>query len=209
MSTASSKPSHRQLIPGGDANLLTDDVDPGDNLADRMLDLQSSVQLDEVVRAVRREDELERAGVEVPDRAARTRDVGLQRVACLVVEGGRRRLLDQLLVAPLDRALALAERQHAAVRVTQHLHFDVPRRGDQLLEIETAVAECGLCLGACTRERFVEVVNTRDEAYALPASAGGGLQQDGIADVGSSSAGIFERHGLCSGDKRHAGLRQL
>src|SRR5438128_1394222 len=118
MSTTSSTPSHTQLIPGGDANLLTDDVDPRNDLADRVLDLQSSVQLDEMVRAVSREDELERAGIEVPDHAARTRDVGLQRVARLIVERGRRRLLDQFLVPPLDRAFALAERQHAAVRVT-------------------------------------------------------------------------------------------
>ena len=37
----------------------------------------------------------------------------------------RRRLLDDLLVAPLDRALALADGPHGAVRVGHHLHLDV------------------------------------------------------------------------------------
>jgi hypothetical protein len=35
-------------------------------------------------------------------------------------------LLEQLLVAPLHRAVALADRDHAAVAVREQLHLDVP-----------------------------------------------------------------------------------
>ena len=43
----------------------------------------------------------------------------------------RRALLDHLLMAPLDRALALAQVDHVAVLVAQQLDFDVPRALDQ------------------------------------------------------------------------------
>src|SRR6185369_9489458 len=51
-----------------------------------------------------------------------------------------RRLLDHLLVAALDRALALVEVDHVAVRVAQYLHFDVPGPDDRLLDVDAVVA---------------------------------------------------------------------
>jgi hypothetical protein len=90
MSAPRSAAFHLELPAGRDVQLLAHDVDASDELADRMLDLQPRVQLDEVVRAVGCEQELEGAGVEVPDRAAGARNVGLHRLACLFVERGRR-----------------------------------------------------------------------------------------------------------------------
>src|SRR5213078_3739492 len=119
-------------------------------------------QLDEVVRAVRREQELERSRVEVADRTACARYIGLHRVSRRLVERGRRRLLDQLLMAPLNGALPFAERQHAAVRVAQHLDLDVSRGRDELLEIDAAVPEGGERFGARTLERRDEVIRAVD-----------------------------------------------
>jgi hypothetical protein len=42
--------------------------------------------------------------------------------------GRRRRFLQQLLMAPLDAALALAQNLHVAVLVGQNLELDVARR---------------------------------------------------------------------------------
>ena len=56
-------------------------------------------------------------------------------------DGGRRRLLDQLLVASLDRALALAEGDDVAVRVAEELHFDVSHAVQELLDVDVVVAE--------------------------------------------------------------------
>ena len=112
-----------------------------------MLDLQARVQLDEGERAVRPDEELERAGVAVADVHAGALGGGLHLLAQLVVERGRRRLLDQLLVAALDRALALAAGEDVAVVVAEHLDLDVARGRDHLLDVERAVAERGLRLG--------------------------------------------------------------
>ena len=128
-----------------DPHLLADEVDPDDRLGDRMLDLQARVQLDEGERAVGADEELERAGVAIADVTAGALGGGLHCLAPLLVERGRRRLLDQLLVTALDRALALAAREDVAVVVAEHLDLDVPRGRDHLLDVERAVAEG--CLG--------------------------------------------------------------
>ena len=68
-----------------------------------------------------------------------------------LIEIGRGRALDHLLVAALDRAVALEEMDQVAVRVAEDLHFDVARAAHQLLEVDLVLAEGGLrlALGGC------------------------------------------------------------
>src|SRR5207302_675703 len=115
--------------------------DPRHELADGVFHLQARIELDEVERAVRSDEELEGAGIEIPDLPARARDRLLHLLPARFVERRRRRFLDQLLVTPLDRALAFTEREDSAVLVGEHLHLDVPRRRNRLLEVQAAVAE--------------------------------------------------------------------
>ena len=67
----------RQRLAAGDAQLPLDQVEPGDHLGHRMLDLQPRVHLHEIeaCRPALR-DELDRAGADVADRLRR-RDRGL------------------------------------------------------------------------------------------------------------------------------------
>ena len=59
------------------------------------------------------------------------------------VDLDRWRLFHQLLMAALDAAFALAQADHVAVLVGQHLELDVARALDELLHVEIAVAEGG------------------------------------------------------------------
>ena len=178
----------RQPLAGRRSELLADDVDSGHELGDGVLDLQARVQLDEVEGPVRPEQELEGAGVAVADRVAGALGRGLHLLAPLGRERGRRRLLDQLLVAPLDRALALAEGEHAALAVSEHLDLDVPRRRDRLLEIQGAVAERGLGLHRGGAVRGREPVRALDEPHALAAAAGGRLSAAPGSPLSSAAA---------------------
>ena len=54
----------RQLLAGGDADHLLDQIDAGDQLGHRMLDLQPRVHLQEIEALVLAGDELDRAGAE-------------------------------------------------------------------------------------------------------------------------------------------------
>src|SRR5207247_8606856 len=115
-------------LPGGESKLLLDEVDPGHPLRDGVLDLEARVDLEEIEFPVRVDEELHRAGVLVPD--------GGDEPARGFAHGGperpvherRRRLLDQLLMAALNGALALAPVDDVAVAVGENLHLDVPGR---------------------------------------------------------------------------------
>ncbi len=101
----------RQRFSRSDAQLPLHQIEARDQLRHRMLDLQARVHLDEVPGRRRRQiaalhQELDRARPLVADRLgagdSRAADLGAQ----LRRHAGRRRLLDHLLVAPLQRAVA-------------------------------------------------------------------------------------------------------
>ena len=73
-------------------------------------------------------------------RAASTTDRA-HLAAHLVGHRDRGRLFDQLLVAALDRALALAQVHDVAVMIAEDLELDVARRLEILLDVDVADAE--------------------------------------------------------------------
>ena len=105
----------RELLAGGDEDLLADDVDPGDHLGHAVLDLDAGVHLEEEV-LVANLHSLDRAGAAVADRGGGVGGDLADPLAHLGVDVRARGLLDHLLVAALDRAVALAEVDHVAVQ---------------------------------------------------------------------------------------------
>ena len=139
--------------PDGDAQLPLDEVESGDQLGDGVLDLQSGVHLEEEELAVLVE-ELDRAGVDVAAGLARpcTAASPMARRTSSGKFGGRR-LLDELLVATLGRAVALAEPQGVAVGVREDLHLDVARPGEVALDVTLRSSEVALRLALGALER--------------------------------------------------------
>ncbi len=141
----------RERVAVGDADLLEDEVDVGDHLGDGMLDLDARVHLDEIELAVLVE-KLDGADAEIFQFAHRRGDGLADRLALGGVERGGGALLEDLLVAALQRAVALAEMDGAALAVAEHLDLDVARALEVFLEIDRLVAERGLRFGARGRE---------------------------------------------------------
>ena len=96
-----------------------------------MLDLEPGIHLQKPPCAVLAEQELDGAGAGVAGRSGKLGRRRAERLAQLVVDGRGRRLLDDLLMPALDRAVALAEVDHASVLVGQDLHLDVAGAGDR------------------------------------------------------------------------------
>src|SRR5262249_35340117 len=117
--------SEGQPLAGGDAYLLADEVDAGDQLGDGVLDLDAGIHLDEVEVVPGRDEELAGAGRVVAGLSRQPNGGLTHGAADGVGEVGGRRLLDELLVAALEGALALPEVDHAAVAVAEQLHLDV------------------------------------------------------------------------------------
>src|SRR4029077_20812613 len=122
-----------------------------------VLDLDTAVHLEEeVLAAARVDDELDGTEVAVANLARERDGVSGQRRAQLGVERRSGRLLDDLLVAALDRAVALTEVNHGAVSVGGDLDLDVARGGDEALEVDALVAERRARLGDRLAEQHVE-----------------------------------------------------
>jgi hypothetical protein len=100
------------------------------------------------------------------------------------VERGRGRFFQHLLVAALQRAVALAQMDRVAVAVAEHLNLDVARIAEIFLDIDGVVAERGLGLGAAGAASGVSSsASARHDLHAAPAAAGGGLDEHRIADL--------------------------
>ena len=120
---------HRQRLPRRDPQLPLDQVQPGDQLGDGVLHLQPRVHLheEELRRRLVGHQELDGPRADVADAAG---DVAGRLADALprdLVEQRRRRLLDDLLVPTLQRALPLAQVDDVLEGVGQQLHLDVPR----------------------------------------------------------------------------------
>ena len=148
----------RERLAGRDEHLLAHDVDAGDGLRDRVLDLDAGVHLEEEVLAVPGEKPFDRSG-----RAVRHRTCGLDRERAdvrteLRSDGGRRRLLDELLMAALDGAVALAEMDDVAVAVREDLHLHVARVVEVPLDVHGRVREVRLAFPLSGLEGTLDVV---------------------------------------------------
>ena len=173
----------RQLAARRHADHQLDQVEAGDQLGHRMLDLQARVHLEEVELAVLVDDELDGAGALVFDCLGQRDGLLAHSLARLGVEERARRLLDHLLVAALDRALALPEIDAVAVAVGDQLDLDVARLFDILLDEHAIVGERGLGLVGRRAEAFMRFGIVVGDAHALAAAAGRGLDHDRVADL--------------------------
>ena len=172
----------------GDADLPLDQVEAGDRLGDRMLDLDPAVELEEE-EVVAVDDELDRARAAIADRASE-RDCRLVEPAAeRLGQAGSRCLLEHFLVSPLDRAVPLTERDDVPVSVGQELHLDVARPLEVALAVERAVAEGAHCLALGRRERVVELDRGADDAHPSAAATGRRLDEQRKADLVGCSVG--------------------
>ena len=193
----------RQRLAGGDADHLLDEIDAGDQLRHGMLDLQPRVHLQKEEALVLAHDEFHRAGAVVIDRFCQRHGLLAHLAAGRLVEQRRRRLLDDLLVAALDRAFALAQINHVAMLVAEHLDFDVARIDDEFFYKHAVVAKGRGGFRCRARKTFRDVLARMSDAHALAAAARRRLDHDRVADlvgdldrmVGGFNHAEIARHG--------------
>jgi hypothetical protein len=167
-----------QLLAVGDPEHLAHQVDARDLLGHRVLHLETGVDLEEGDRAVLAHQELAgaRAGV------ARLLEDGLGRGVELLVLLGRqirgRGLLDQLLVAALERAVTGGHHHHVAVLVGQALRLHVPRPVQVALHEALAAAEGGDRLAHRGVVQLRDLLQGAGHLQAAPAAAEGRLDGD-------------------------------
>ena len=167
-----------ELLARGDPEHLADQVDPGDLLGDAVLHLEAGVHLEEGDGPVLGDEELTGAGADVV-RLAQDRLGALVEAAHLVVGQERRgRLLDQLLVAPLQRAVTGGDHHDVAVLVGEALGLDVARLVEELLHEALAASEGGLGLTHRRLEGVGDLLLLASDLEAATATSERGLDRD-------------------------------
>ncbi|MCY1218014.1 hypothetical protein D9M72_299470 [compost metagenome] len=203
-----------------------DEVDAGHLFGHGVLDLQARVGFDK--------DEGKRSAVAAPailgffdqelERAqAAVARLARQRAGGLDDAPSQRRVqrraggdLDHLLEAALQRAVTLAQRDHA-VAVAGDLHFDMARACDQPLGIDRIDAERRARLGAAARIGFGQRLALAHHAHAAPAAAAHGLEHDAGTvlfveeggdrfEAGTARGGRHHRHAAACGQRQRAAL---
>src|SRR6056297_616960 len=113
----------------GNADLLLDQINAKDRLGDRVLDLQAGVHLDEIELAPLIQ-EFDRACAGIVDGRHRIGANLTDARALLFGDAGAGGLLENLLVAPLQRAIPLSQMHGIALAVAKDLNLDMARRGE-------------------------------------------------------------------------------
>ena len=180
--------AERQRLARCDAELQFDEIEAGHHFGDRMLDLEPRVHFHEIELrgleiAAAADDEFHRAGAAIADRLG----TGDRRLAHARAQGLRHagcgRFLDHLLMAALQRAIALEERNAIAMAVGQHLDFDMARTCNEFLDQHAIIAEGGRRLAPAGIERCREFAGACNMAHALAAAARHRLDHHRIADL--------------------------
>ncbi len=202
-----------QWPPRGDPQLLRDQVEIGDELRDTVLDLQPRVDLEEPELSIPVEEELGRRRIRQAGGPRGTDGHRVQLATLVGRQPGGRRFLDELLMATLDRAISLPQRDDLARGVAQQLHFDVPSRSDLALEIDGAIAECRARLARCGdqgRRKVAKRSSTRRMPRPPPPAAA--LTRSGKPTASAAADDPVEGVGTVDGrgiertrDDRHLG----
>ena len=171
----------RQRLTGSDAQLLLDQVDAGYGLGDRMLHLYAGVHLEEVELPILRQQELDGPRGDVIGRSGDGQRRGSDAGSLLVGQSRGRCLLDQLLVAPLRRAVALPDEDGVAVGVAHDLGFDVAGLLEVLLNIDVRLGKVGVRFTACGIERGSDFLGRVYDPQPFPTATVGGLDGERVA----------------------------
>ncbi|MBK7974007.1 MAG: hypothetical protein IPK07_12275 [Deltaproteobacteria bacterium] len=180
--------AHLGRLPGElqaarDLDLELHQVEPGGELRHRVLHLQACVHLEEA-HAVggRIVEELDAADVLIARRGGDPLGHPAQRTVLLLREHGRRRLLDELLVAALDGAVAGPDRPGVAEGVGDELDLDVARAVHGSLQEHRGIAEGHGRLAAHALERGGQLVGSRDETHPASPAADARLEEEREAE---------------------------
>src|SRR5207249_1754394 len=112
-------------MAGGDGDLKLDEIEAGDLLGDRMLDLQARVYFQKIKIEMRIYKKFDRAGIDVSSGARKAHGSIAHFFTQVRRDDRGRRFFDDFLMPALNGAFAFAERHNAAVGVRENLNLNV------------------------------------------------------------------------------------
>src|SRR5438093_3513434 len=170
-----------QPLTGGDTDLFPYQVQPGHPLGDRVFHLEAGVHFEEIKMPLAIEHKLHSPSVII---ASGLGDLE-GRCGHLFPQSLRYRwgwgFFEDLLIAPLDRALALAQMDEGAVHITEDLHLYMARPLQVTFQVHGTLGKrCGRLTFGCSH-RLGQLFLVPHDAHALPPAAGCRLDEPRLA----------------------------
>ena len=201
------QPKVIQGFATGDPQLRRYQVDVGDLFGDGVFHLDAGVHFDEDMLAAFVEQELHSPGAAVSDVAGESHRVGTDPLAQLGIQVRGRGQFDDLLVAPLDTAVALVEVNHIGVGVGEDLHLDMTWVEYRLLEEHPGIAEGGVRFPAGRLGRRPQVTGVGDPAHTPSSAAGDGFDEQREGHLLGCGDDVLDRFRWLRGaEHRQSGL---
>jgi len=172
----------RQGQACGHADLFAHKVHTENGLGDRVFDLKPGVHFDEKELAVFIQ-EFDGAGTAIADIGHGLGAGFANARAGFGVNRGAGRFFQHLLVAPLQRTVALAQMDGVAAPVTENLHFDMTRLAEVLFDIHFVIAKGSLGFGPRGAKGCFQLARVARQLHAAPAAACRGLDDNRVADA--------------------------
>ena len=174
-----------------------------------MLHLDARVHFHKVELAIFVEQKFRRTKRDVADRLGQAQGGGADAVAQRWRQSWAWRLLDQLLMAALNRAVAFAEVSIIAVFIGDDLDLDVAWLGTVAFDKTVGIAKAAQGLGLSQLELPHQLMGRRDNLHTATTTTGRCLDDQGITDLfGDLDRLILAAdHALATGQHRHVGFQ--
>jgi hypothetical protein len=172
-----------------------------------MLHLDAGIHFQEVETVVRGKEKLAGPCPTVAHRLSSGYSCGAHPFAEIDRERGGRRFFNQLLMAPLNGAFALAQVQRALL-IGQYLNFDVAGTLDKFFQVDGGIAERLERLGCGGVECSVKPRRIRYHPHAFATTARDGLHDHRVPDFIRERPGLraIADRGITTRYHRYAGL---
>ncbi len=183
----------RQLFACRNADHLLDEVEAGDQFSHRVFHLQAGVHFEEVERLVLPNNKLNRTGRLILHRFSQRHSLFTHGLTGGRVDERRRCFFDHLLVTALNRAVTFVQIHDVAVRVTQHLNFDMAWLFNKFLDKDAIITKSILGFVLARGEPFVGFLIIEGNTQPLAATARRGLDHDRVTNAFGNFNRLFRR----------------
>ena len=162
---------HRQRHPRSHPKLLLNQIHPRDPLRHRMLHLNPRIHLHKIKIPVRLQQKLNRPRIHIMRRLRRPDRRRAHPLPQRIINRHARRLLNHLLMIPLNRAVPLAKMNHIPKRVRHNLKLHMTWMTNQPLHIHRPVRKRTFSLLLRRLKRALELPARLRHAHTLAAAS--------------------------------------
>lgn len=162
-----------------DLNLSSDDVNTGNFFGNGVLDLDTRVDLNEVVAVLLVDEEFGCTGVTVFDRFSELEGVRQNGLSDGFLEMGRRSDFDDLLVTSLDGTVSFKEVDAVTLTIGKKLDFNVSGSVKESLDEDSTVTKSTLGLTDSSLKALFETLLVPNDSHTSSTTTHGSLDDDG------------------------------